>query len=215
MSLFQEKILLSQAEKIVKEEEVRYEGGLTYHAKRVNGLLTITTNRLLFVARKGELGRDEKVIVNFPLDRLFTGETKARLITSLLDKAGAPLIASIFGDFVTISFEDWFGVLQKPRFKSKNAIQWSDVINNVMAAKTPDTTPISLRRKELDKFRAFVTFLSTEKAISPLEFDPVSRVISIRGAQILLSENWTVAAPAGMKQSIEEWINTFAAKNKW
>lgn len=165
--------------------------------------------------KKGELGREEKVVVNFPLDRLFTGESKARLITTLLDRAGAPLIASIFGDFVTISFEDWFGVLQKPRFKSKNAIQWSDVINSIMAAKSPDTTPISLRRKELDKFRAFVTFLSSEKAISPLEFDPVSRVISIRGSQIFIGDNWTVTASSGIKQSVEEWINFFVAKNRW
>lgn len=215
MSLFQEKILLSQGEKIVKEEEVRYEGGLTFHAKRVNGLLTISTNRLFFVARKGELGRDEKVIMNFPLDRLFTGETKARLITSLLDKARAPMIASIFGDFVTVSFEDWFGVLQKPRFKSKNAIQWSDVINSIMSAKSPDTTSIAIRRKELDKFRAFVTYLSSEKAISPLEFDPVSKVISVRGSQIFIGDNWTVTATSGIKESVEEWINTFAAKSKW
>jgi hypothetical protein len=105
--------------------------------------------------------------------------------------------------------------LQKPRFKSKNAIQWSDVINSIMSAKSPDTTSIAVRRKELDKFRAFVTYLSSEKAISPLEFDPVSKVISVRGSQIFIGDNWTVTATSGIKESVEEWINTFAAKNKW
>lgn len=73
----------------MKEEHVKYEGGLTFQAKKVKGNLRITDKRVLFVADKGQLAREEKPIINFPSDRLFTGETKGRLITSLLDKAGA------------------------------------------------------------------------------------------------------------------------------
>ncbi|MEM3172969.1 MAG: hypothetical protein QXE82_05465 [Candidatus Nitrosotenuis sp.] len=211
-SSFREKILLSQGEKIVKEENVRYEGGLTYQAKKVDGLLTFTTHRIIFVADKGELGRDEKVVINFPLDRLFTGESRARLITSLLDKAKVPQIASIFGDFITISFEDWFGVLQRPRFKTKNAIEWSDMINNVMATKVPDQTPIVERRREHERFKEFVTYLASEKAISPLEFDPTSRVILVGSNQIFLDNSWIVTTTESIKPTVESWIKSFGAK---
>ena len=211
-SSFREKTLLGQGEKIVKEENVRYEGGLTYHAKKINGLLTFTTHRILFVADKGEVARDEKVIVNFPLDRLFTGESRARFVTTLLDKAKVPQIASFFGDFITISFEDWFGVLQRPRFKTKNAVEWSDLINNLMATKVPDITPIAERRKEIEKFKEFVTFLSSEKAISPLEFDTVSRVIMVGSNQIFFDNGWIVTTSESIKPTVESWIKIFGAK---
>ncbi len=199
----------------MKEEHVKYEGGLTFQAKKVKGNLRITDRRVLFVADKGQLAREEKPIINFPSDRLFTGETKGRLITSLLDKAGAQQVGSIFGDYLTLPFEDWFGVLQKPRFKTKNAAEWSDIVNNLMLSKNFDDTPINERRREIEKFKEFITYLSVQKFIRPLEFDPVSRVISVSGALIFVANNWQVEAPSEILSNAESWIKSFGMSPKW
>lgn len=215
MTFFCEKFLLKPEEQIVKEENVKFEGGLTYQSKKVRGWLIVTNQRLLFKSQAGKLGKDEKIIINITLDRFLTEETKSRSITSFLDKAGAPRLASFFGEFLIISFEDWFGIMQRPKFKTSKSSEWYDVINNITIKSKSDPRPIAERRKEIEKLKDFASYLSVEKFVRPLYFDPVSRIIQISDKRMFVDEKWNLKSPSELSINMKDWLKDFKVKTKW
>lgn len=205
-----EKFFLRPNEKIVREENIKFEGGLTFQSKKVKGRLILTNYRIIFIAGKGQLGKKEKVVLNIPLERLFLSETESSFITSLIAKTR---FASLSRDYLVFSFEDWFGVMQRPRFKTSESIEWSETIDNISFKVMRSSEAVFEIRKKINEFKEFATYLSIEKFVRPLFFDPISRVIQIANKQIFIDENWKTEGSQDIVDRLDHWIRTFKAKD--
>jgi len=190
--VLREGVLLMPGERVIREEEVKYDGGLTYLGKRVKGCLTMTNQRLLFIARRGQLAKEERVVINVFLSCVMPSEIKTGLLKEVL----------------IVPFEDWYGIMQRPRFKTSNASLWMDAINSI-ALTQESVKPISEKKKEIERFRKFVSFLSVEKFVRPLLFDPVSRVIRVGDQQAFIDSQWNVEAPPELRGNLKRWLTEF------
>jgi hypothetical protein len=102
--------------------------------------------------------------------------------------------------------------MQKPKFKSSNSIEWADTIKMVANRVSVSSEQIYEIRKKIDEFKNFITYLSIEKFIRPIYFDPVSRVLQISNQQIFISEDWDVKGSQDIARNMSRWINTFKEK---
>jgi len=205
-----ESFFLKPGEQIIREEEVKYEGGLTFQSKKVKGILRLTNGRIIFISNKNELGKNEKVIINMTLDKLLLGETEKSLLGSVLSRTG---FTNISKHYTIFSYEDLYGVMQKPKFKSANAIEWAETIKLVASRVQKTGEQIYETRKKIEEFKNFTTFLSIEKFIRPIYFDPVSRVLQISSERIFISDNWEAEGSQDITRNLEEWIDTFKEKD--
>lgn len=193
--VLKEAIIFAPSEKVVMEDYVKYEGGLTSLAKKVKGHLTVTDKRFILVANPGQLAKREKTVLNTILPCLLSCEIKPRLL----------------GETLIVSFEDWTGFMQRPRFKVSDASSWTNVIDGLLSTKK-DLESVSETKKEIEDFKQFVTFLSVEKFIRPLYFDPVSRVLKVGDQQAFVDNDWSVQGPPELQKNLARWLQEFLAR---
>lgn len=192
--VLEETIILAPGEKVVMENDVKYEGGLTSLGKKIKGHLTITDRRLVLVANPRQLARKEKIVLNTILPCLLSCEIEKRF----------------FGETLIVSIEDWTGFMQRPRFKVSDASSWTNAINGLLSTKKK--VEVSEIGMKIEEFKQFVTFLSVEKFIRPLRFDPVSRVLRVGDQQAFVDFDWSVHGPIELKKNLERWLGEFLAR---
>lgn len=193
--VLEETIIFAPGEKIVMETDVKYEGGLTSLGKKIKGHLTMTDQRLVLVANPGQLAKREKIVLNTILPCLLSCEIKKRFL----------------GETLIVSFEDWTGFMQRPQFKVTDASSWTNAIDGLLSTKKK-VESVSEIKKKIEEFKRFVTFLSIEKFIRPLYFDPISRVLKVGGQQAFVDFDWSVQGPVELKKNLERWLGEFLAR---
>jgi len=194
--VLEEMVILAPGEKIIMENDAKYDGGLTSLAKKVKGHLTMTDQRLIFVARRRQLARRKKIVLNTILPCLLSCEIRTRFL----------------GETLVISFEDWTGFMQRPQFKVFDASSWANAIDGLLSSKKK-LGSLSELRKNIEDFRQLVAFLSVEKFIRPVYFDPVSRVLKVGDQQALVDFDWAVQGPIELKKNLERWLEEFLARS--
>ncbi|MGD8505768.1 MAG: hypothetical protein PVF15_03795 [Candidatus Bathyarchaeota archaeon] len=193
--VLEEAIIFAPGERILMEDHVKYEGGLTSLAKKIKGHLTITDKRFMLVADTGQLAKKEKTVINTILPCLLSCDINPRFL----------------GETLIVSFEDWTGFLQRPRFKVSDASSWTNAIESLLSTRK-EVESVSEMKKKIEDFKQFVAFLSLEKFIRPLYFDPVSRVLKVGDQQAFIGFDWTVQSPPDLQKNLERWLGEFLAR---
>lgn len=108
-----------------------------------------------------------------------------------------------------IHYETTEGIVRKVYFK----LPW-DTPNDIIS----DITAVMKRAKESryheellspQEFKEFVMFLYSEKGISPLYHDPVSRAIRIGNATFYIKRDFTVGGDSHILPDAKRWIEEF------